>query len=100
MKLMKKPLFSLICAFALLFSSCSKEETAAPKDEKLYPVTFNFSTFSKEIVPMASTKKAAKISASTTSGGTLSDAISYITYAAYNASGTKVNEKFSDKGQP
>jgi len=75
MKLMKKPLFSLICAFALLFSSCSKEETAAPKDKKLYPVTLNVSTFSKEIVPMASLKKTVgQVSASTTSGKALSEA--------------------------
>src|SRR5690606_2954185 len=92
---MKKPLFSLICACALLFSGCSKEETAAPKDEELYPVTFNVSTFSKEIVPMSSTKKAAKISASAISGGSSSDAIWYIKYGVYNESGTRVNSKDS-----
>lgn len=97
MKLMKKPLFSLICAVALLFSSCSKENTAAPKDEKLYPVTFNVSTFSKEIVPMASLKKTVRqISASTTSGNALSDAVKHVSYAVYNEAGIKVNEKVSN----
>lgn len=93
---MKKPLFSLICAVALLFSSCSKENTTAPKDEKLYPVTFNLSTFSKEIVPMASLKKTVgQISASTASGTALNEAIQYIDYAVYNESGIKVNHKNS-----
>lgn len=96
---MKKTLFSLICACALLFSGCSKEETAAPKDEKLYPVTFNVSTFSKEIVPMASLKTARQINASTTSGAGLSDAVKHISYAVYNEAGILVNQKVSNSQQ-
>lgn len=92
---MKKLSLSLICALALLISGCSKKEIAEPKDEKLYPVTFNVSTFSKEIVPMASLKTAGQISASTTSGKALSDAVKYITYAVYNESGIEVNRKTS-----
>lgn len=96
---MKKPLSLLICAFALILSGCSKEEIASPNDEKLYPVTFNVSTFSKQIVPMASLKTAKEINASTSSK-TLSEAVQHLNYGVYNETGIKVNEKESSATNP
>lgn len=101
---MKAPLLSLICAFALLFSACSKEEAPAPKEEARYSVTFNVNSLSHDMVPMQSIKPTGAKTGAGASGGKLSDAVNYLFYYAFNERGNKVKEMMqlatqSDFGQ-
>ena len=101
---MRGPLLSLICAFALLFSACSKEESAAPKGEKLYSVAFRITSLSHDMVPMASVKPTGPMFGATTSGKKLADVINYLHYMVYDEEGSLLVDKVtqnteSDFGQ-
>src|SRR5690606_24055467 len=102
---MKKNLIAVFLAATVLIASCSKEKAVEPelKDETLYPVTFNVSTFKTEVVPMATAAKLKKLSyqgnglgrSSFQSAGLsddwLGNKIEYLEYYVFNESGAELN---------
>ena len=93
---MKAPLLSLICAFALLFAACSKEEAPAPKEEARYSVTFNVNSLSHDIVPMQSIKPGGLMMAAS-SEKKLSEVITYLDYLVYDDEGMLIFEMNSQR---
>jgi|GEM_PF-5948439 len=94
---MKAPLLSFICAFALLFSACSKEEPVTPKVEERYSVTLNVSTLSHDMVLISGLKAAGDINGAT-AGKKLSDVIDYLSYGVYDENGVRIYQRSIHKG--
>lgn len=97
---MKGHILSFVCAFALLFTACSKEEPATPKEEEKYPVTFKVNSLSHDIVPMSDVNPARARTGARTSGENLPEAINYIFYYAFHEDGRKVQERVQHASEP
>lgn len=94
---MKDTLLSLACAFALLFTACSKEELASPEEEEQYAVAFSVNSLSHDMVPMASLKPGPLIAAAN-SGAALPAGIDFLNYVVYNENGYRIADEVFQRG--
>jgi hypothetical protein len=88
-----RSLWVVACAFAMLFSSCSREEPVAPQEEEKVVVSFNVRTLSHDIVPMASVGSGRETFTAASSEKKLSDAFTYLFYAFFNENGTRILQR-------